>query len=152
CQDNALSWLDWSLLEEGRGKALAAFVARLTEARRRFITLRDDRYPQGGEIAPGISRQSWWDERGVELGQGDWDNGEGRILCLRRAARTGQGIVEVTALLLNAHSEPVIFKLPGELPWQLVLDSADPKAQPAPVSQNYKVADRAAVLLAATLA
>src|SRR3569833_2873211 len=152
CQDNGLTWLDWSLLESEPGKALAGFVGRLAQARRRYITLRQDRYPQGGEVGPGLSQQSWWDERGTELQEDDWENGEGRILCLRRAAVTREGRIEVTALLMNADANPVSFRLPGDLPRRLVLDSSNPDAEAAALSGEYAVADRAAVLLAADLA
>jgi len=151
CQDNELTWLDWSLLDSEQGKALAGFVARLTQLRRQQVTLHADHYPDG-EAAPGLARQSWWDERGIELSPADWNNGEGRILCLRRAAPVGNARIEVTALLLNADSRPVSFKLPGDLPWRLVLDSADPQAMAKPVTGSCEVADRAAVLLVADIA
>jgi isoamylase len=151
CQDNELTWLDWSLMESDPGKALTDFVARLTELRRQHITLHDDHYPDG-EAAPGLARQSWWDERGIELSPADWNNSEGRILCLRRAAPAGNSRIEVTALLLNADSRPVSFQLPGDLPWRLALDSANPQATPSPVAGSYEVADRAAVLLVADIA
>ena len=63
CQDNALTWMDWSLTRSGRGQALCDFVARLTAARQRFISLHADRYLDGKEVAYGIGALSWWDER-----------------------------------------------------------------------------------------
>jgi len=136
-------------LNSDAGRALAGFVGRLIGSRSRFLTLRDDLYFTAGEVAPGISRLSWWDERGVELAQPDWDNGEGRILGLRRAAVTTEGHIELTALLLNADARSVAFKLPGPFAWRLILDSANPEAAPGPVLESYEVADRGAVLLAA---
>jgi glycogen operon protein len=152
CQDNALTWMDWSLARSERGKALSSFVAKLTAARRRYSSLHADRYLSGKEVAYGIGALSWWDERGEELAPTDWENFEGRALCLRRAATHPDGRVEVTALLLNAGQQPILFHLPGSLSWQMVWDSADPEAESGLLlNTDYLVADRAAVLLAAEM-
>ncbi len=152
CQDNELTWMDWTLVESERGQALTAFMGRLAEARRRFTTLRHDRYMGPAEIAPGIREQSWWDERGLELSPGDWENSDARLLCLRRAARRTDGRIEITALMMNATGEPVLFNLPGDFPWQMVYDTAAPDAAPGPLKdKSYSVGDRAAVLLAAEI-
>jgi len=152
CQDNELTWMDWALAKSPRGKSLSDFVATISQARRRYASLRCDRYLGTGEVAPGITEQSWWDERGLELAPGDWDNHSAHILCLRRACRKADGRTEVTALLLNAASEQILFNVPGELPWHLVFDSANLDAVPGPLTDNtYPVCDRAAVLLAAEI-
>ena len=60
--------------------------------------------------------------------------------------------MEVTALLLNAGQQPILFQLPGSLSWQMVWDTADPDAGSGLVlNTDYLVADRAAVLLAAEI-
>jgi glycogen operon protein len=152
CQDNELTWMDWKLAESSQGKALSAFMGRLAEIRHRYTTLRHDRYMGPGEIAPGISEQSWWDERGLELAPGDWENGDASILCLRRAARRPDGRIEITALMLNATGEPTLFNLPGDHPWQLVYDSANPHVSSSLLKDgSYTVGDRSAVLLAAEI-
>jgi len=152
CQDNALTWMDWSLLKSGRGKEFCAFVSKLTAARRRYSSLHSDRYLSGKEVAYGIGALSWWDERGQELAPADWENFEGRALCLRRAAAGDNGRMEVTALLLNAGQQPILFHLPGSLSWQMVWDSANPDAESGLLlNTDYLVADRAAVLLAADM-
>jgi glycogen operon protein len=153
CQDNAISWMDWGLAQSERGSALTQFLSRLVAARRRYVTLGCDRYLGDEEVLPGIRAVSWWDERGVELSHDDWDNQEGRILCLRRAARRPDGHVEVTALVMSADSNAVTFHLPGKLPWALVFDSAEPdKAAGRVAAPAYPLADRAAVLLVADIA
>ncbi|HVW73712.1 MAG TPA: glycogen debranching protein GlgX [Rhizomicrobium sp.] len=153
CQDNELTWLDWSLTKSPRGRSLIDFVARLARARRRYATLHCDRYLGAATLAPGITEQSWWDERGQELAPGDWDNHSTHVLCLRRACRNASGQIEITALLLNASPEQILFKVPGDLPWQLVFDTANPDAAAGPLNdKTYPVSDRAAVLLAAEIA
>ncbi len=152
CQDNALTWMDWSRAESERGQALRDFVGRLTAARRKYATLRSSHYLGEAEVAPGIAEQSWWDERGLQLSPSDWDNGDGRVLCLRRAARRADGMLEVTALMMSAAQERILFQVPGDLPWSLVFDTAHPDAKPGlSVENNYPVEDRAAVLLVAEI-
>jgi len=152
CQDNRLTWMDWALARSERGKALCAFVGKLTAARRRYACLHVDRYLTGEEVAYGIGGLSWWDERGQELSPPDWDNFEGRALCLRPATARDNGRLEVTALLLNAGQQPILFHLPGSLSWQLAWDSADPDVETGLLlNTDYLVADRAAVLLVAEM-
>ena len=91
CQDNELSWFDWSLPKSEFGQRQLDFLNRVADLRKRFATLRADHYLGDGELAPGVAELSWWDDRGVQLAPEDWDNGEGRALVLRRAARTADG-------------------------------------------------------------
>lgn len=150
CQDNELSWLDWSLLQSDNGRLLANFVARMSAVRRKYATLRSSKYLGVTEIAPGIPQISWWDERGVQLQQADWENGQGRILILRRAIKKHNGKIEVSALMMNASPEPITFKLPGELPWELIFDTRDSSfTQKALVGQTYELLDRTVALLVA---
>ncbi|HEX4177724.1 MAG TPA: hypothetical protein VHY57_04775, partial [Rhizomicrobium sp.] len=152
CQDNELTWLDWTLMRSPRGKSLIDFLSKLTQARQRYASLRCDRYLGTATLASGITEQSWWDERGLELAPGDWDNHSAHVLCLRRACRGASGQIEVTALLLNASSEQILFNVPGDLPWHLVFDTANPDSVAGTLSdKTYPVSDRAAVLLAAEI-
>jgi glycogen operon protein len=152
CQDNAISWLDWSLVTSDDGKSLHAFVARLIELRRQYETLRFGKFMGDEEVLPGVAQLSWWDERGVQLSPEDWDNRQGRILIMRRALRKEDGTVEITALMMNASGEKINFKLPGEFPWQLMFDTSDPAIQPRALeAHTYDVLDRAAALLVAEI-
>jgi glycogen operon protein len=153
CQDNELSWYDWSKAHRPESKALSRFVARLAQLRRQYKTLRYERFLGGeAEVAPGISELSWWDERGVMLGPDEWANDDGRVLILRRACVADGGRVEITALMLNAAGERLEFHLPGDLPWRLLVDSARPDAPEENLAaQQYTVAGRGAVLIAAKL-
>jgi len=152
CQDNEISWLDWSLVESEDGKALEEFISRLTDLRRRYETLRYRKFMGNAEIAPGIAELDWWDERGVRLSPDDWDNQQGRILIMRRASRRTDGAVEVTALMMNAGGEKIAFRLPGEFAWQLMFDTSDPAITPRRLgAQTYDMQDRAAALLVAEI-
>jgi len=148
CQDNDISWFDWSMVAAGDGKALIDFIGRLNELRRQYETLRMSKFMGDKEVMPGVTQLSWWDERGVQLSPEDWDNQQGRILIMRRAFRKPDGSVEITALMMNGSGEKITFKLPGEFAWQVMFDTSDPAIQPhALQGPTYDVQDRATALL-----
>jgi glycogen operon protein len=130
CQDNEISWVDWKLAQSDGGRALTDFVARLIRLRDQHPTLRADSYMHGGpELLPGLPPVSWFNERGDEMHEDDWNDAEGRLLMLRRALPKGRRHVDVTLLLVNGTGEPHGFTLPGpKLPWRLRIDSGHPEA------------------------
>jgi glycogen operon protein len=154
CQDNELSWVDWSLFETDTGRSLSDFVARLSAIRREHRSLASRNFLHGErEVAPGLRDIDWFDERGETIADDDWHNPEGRALILRRVCRDADGKVTATALLLNASSAELEFHLPGELGWTVLIDSADPAVRNIPVGgMSYTVAPHAAVIAAASVA
>jgi isoamylase len=134
CQDNEISWIDWSLDE--RRRALLDFTARLARLRRKEGVLREDRFFRGERI---------WDSRlkdlaffrpdGTEMPAEDWQQPFLRSFAYLQGGDTlvvpdeaGRRPVGNTLLvLLNAHHEDVTFKLPhtgwGQ-EWELVVDTA----------------------------
>jgi len=153
CQDNDISWFDWTLPESENGRQLAEFTARLTALRKRLPTLRCAKFlSDSTDVAPDLQELSWYDERGVRLSKEDWDNPEGRALILRRAEKLASGAIEVTALMLNAAANPLPFKLPGAYPWRVLIDSGNPAVEEhALEGDTYEVAGRAAVIIAAEI-
>jgi len=130
CQDNALSWLDWSQAETPAGRELTGFVAMLTDLRRREESLRLTQYGQAGaELAPGLTGVAWFDMDGQMMTPEGWEYPEGRVLGLRRAVASANGRIQVSLLLVNAGSDDVTFRLPAEpvLAWRLALDSCAPE-------------------------
>jgi glycogen operon protein len=152
CQDNEISWLDWSLLETEEGEALTAFVSRLADLRKRFTVLRAATFLYGQDSpGQGVNDVEWWDERGVELAPEDWQNGEGRALSMRRAVRLKSGAVEAVNLLLNGGDTPLRFSLPG--PYRervLLIDSTRPDAPEAPIEAEYELKPHSAALICST--
>ncbi len=129
CQDNAISWLDWSLASADEGRALIKFVAQLTRARRDDPSVRLDRYEDGSqEVGAGLSRVAWFDLDGQPMTQEGWDFPEGRVLGLRRAVRRDDARIQVSLVLVNGGDEDVTFQMPvsPELIWERVIDTADP--------------------------
>ena len=134
CQDNDISWLDWSDGSHGSGGAdgiaLSHFFARAAALRRAHPTLRSATYLHGQTFPlPGIADIAWFDDRGSLMTPEAWNDPEGRVLVLRRAA-TVDGGAEVSLLLVNGTAEDRAFNLPAPLlPWRMVLDSAEPEAE-----------------------
>jgi len=154
CQDNELSWLDWSLLQTDSGRALQEFVARLIALRRQHPLLRSEYFQHAQiEVAPGLRDVDWFDESGNELGGDDWQNGMARLLAVRRARRGEDGRVEALLLLTNADIAEHRFRLPAPtLDWRLVIDTRDPaRPEQALGNAHYDVYRRSVVLLAAEL-
>jgi glycogen operon protein len=153
CQDNEISWLDWSHADDGSGRALIDFTAQLIALRRRYPLLRAPPVPGGAEIAPGIHDLDWLDERGIVLSPHDWANGEGRALVMRRARKMRDGRAEVMALLMNGSHLPLKFALVPHARWEVLVDSACTRSAGQPVEgQSYTVSDRGCVLVVAHLA
>ena len=153
CQDNEISWVDWSLLENSPGADLATFVSRLAELRRSHKVLRSGAYLYGQqELAPDIHDLDWFDERGQPLSDDDWENSEGRALVMRRASRTEDGSLDIVAFLVNGSEESLPFELLGNLEWRAAIDSAKPElSNQPPAGPSYMVESTSAVLLVARI-
>ena len=152
CQDNELSWFDWTQLESERGHGLSDFVRRLTAIRRHYPLVRANYFLHGEvEVAPGILDIDWFDERGQHLTPEDWHNMEGKALMMRRVRRLPNGQLEALAMLMNASPSPLTFTLPTPgLTRKLVIDSADPQAEEREIGDTVEVRDRAVVLVVGT--
>ncbi len=150
CQDNEISWLDWSLLKSERGIAQADFTARMIALRQRYKALHSPKFLFGEEISPGFKNLDWLDERGNALAEDDWANGEARALIMRRALWNGDCKIEVLSLLLNGSEKAIEFALPSNWPWQLLVDTAAPDRKSGPYEgATYMVEDRSAALFCA---
>ncbi len=89
---------------------LIEFVARLCRLRRERPVLRRTRFFGPGDI-------EWLRSDGAPMDAGDWTNPDARAVTV--AVADG-------ALLINAWWEPLTFRLPGDGPWSVELDTADP--------------------------
>jgi glycogen operon protein len=147
CQDNEISWVDWQLAAENN--VLTTFVARLIGIRRRFSVLRSRNFLHGkDEPAPGVRDIEWFDAKGEIIPEESWNNGEERILAVRRAAPQDDGTIPILNLLLNPTAEAMRFRLPPPpLPTRILIDSAAPDAAERDIEGNeIEVAGRSAVL------
>jgi isoamylase len=128
CQDNKVSWIDWSLVHAPKGKTLIAFVERLAAIRRAYPILRSRHFLHARhEPAPGIFDIQWFNEEGETISEEAWKNGEERVLAVRRASRYESGGIPILNLYLNPSAEDVRIRIaPPRLPARVLIDSAAP--------------------------
>jgi isoamylase len=133
CQDNELSWVDWSSADQ----ELAAFTAALIAMRREHPVFRRRRFFAGRPIRGGDDLRdiAWFTESGKEMTEQDWEvqvcqyltvflNGDG----IPDADARGQLVTDNSFLLcFNAHYTDIDVQLPGNgygEEWTVVLDTA----------------------------
>jgi isoamylase len=150
CQDNEISWFDWSLLE--RHGDIHRFVKSLIAFRRR----RDVAAEGTALTLNEFWRQARIDWHGVALDRPDWGEHSHSLAFTLQSLRARH----LLHGMLNAYWEPLTFELPpvpddGRHPWRRYLDTARPSPddvlsweEAAPVSEaRYVVTPRAVVVL-----
>ncbi len=125
CQDNAISWVDWSLREANA--ELHAFARELIRFRRRHTALRRGRFFTGQPLAGGPPDIEWL---GPEGQPPDWERGRA-LGCVISGDRRHLGTErdeESILLLFNGGADPARFVLPPRDagPWRLAWSSATP--------------------------
>ncbi|WP_067717192.1 glycogen debranching protein GlgX [Nocardia yamanashiensis] len=166
CQDNALSWMDWSLLDaqadllEFTRRAVALRTAHPVFRRRRFFD---------GRPAPTHDHPddiAWFTPDGAPMTDPDWDNGFGRSLTvflngdgIREPGPRGERITDASFLLcFNAHDAALDFTLPDPEHgnnWEIALDCSAPTGIPAaprvhPAASTVRVPARCLLVLRRT--
>nr|WP_123527532.1 glycogen debranching protein GlgX [Streptomyces sp. 840.1] len=143
CQDNEVSWLDWSLLEQPQWRELTELTARVLGLRHTHPVLRRRAFFSGRAQAPdGLRDLAWFTRQGGEMTEEDWYAPAatvGLYLSGRdipgRDARGEQVSDDSFLAVLHAGDRPVDFRLPGP-PWareyELVLDTAREDQSTAP--------------------
>ncbi len=127
CQDNPVSWLDWS--DERRGDPLLAFTQSMLRLRAELPVLRANQWLSGDEDEDGHRDVSWFSVWGLPMTQEEWDNPAVRCVGALLDGRVAAAQPGLSALLLfNATPEPVVFTLPGRNvapgEWTLRVDTA----------------------------
>src|SRR5271155_41311 len=117
CQDNDISWVDWSLAQ--KNVDLAKFVQRVIAIRNRYPVLRRNRFLTGGYNEElGVKDVTWLQSTGAEMTDEQWKDSNLHsigMLIDGRAQPTGvreRGSDATVLLLFNGHHEAVGFTLP----------------------------------------
>ncbi len=146
CQDNEISWVDWSAVDTG----LLAFTRRLIAFRRSHPVFRRHRYLTGVEAA----ELGWFTPAGTPMTQADWADRNALALGVYLdgsdapdTGPDGQPLFDDDFLVLvNAWWEPIEFTIgdcrPG-LTWVTEIDSYD-GAGGGPEGENGAAAPRRA--------
>jgi glycogen operon protein len=153
CQDNELSWFDWTLPE--KEQEMLRFTRGLIAFRKRHPCLMKNRFLSGdkrkGAQFPDVS----W--HGARLNRPAWDDPDGRVLAFTLgAAVEGEEDVHV---MFNMSENFVEMQLPGLAKgrWYRAVDTwlarpqdvLEPAEQPAVTKARYRVAPRTVVVLEA---
>jgi isoamylase len=134
CQDDELSWVDWSLAESNAD--LLAFTSALIHFRREHPVFRRRRFFQGKPIRRGEELRdiAWFTPLGEEMSEEDWESGFGRSISVFLNGEGisdrdpwGEPVVDDSFLLcFNAHDGELEFTAPegyGQR-WVVVVDTA----------------------------
>ncbi|MDZ8109896.1 MAG: glycogen debranching protein GlgX [Nostoc sp. DedQUE12a] len=161
CQDNELSWRDWSLQKSNA--ELLDFTRELINFRHQHPVFRRRKWFQGRPIhGYGISDIGWFNADGTEMTEKQWLisyakvmqiflNGEGIVTPSPRGERI---IDESFLLFFNAHYEMIEFTLPNVFKgreWEMVINTDEPRfIQPGKFiigEQTIPVTERSIVVL-----
>ena len=136
CQDNELSWLDWSL--QKRNAELFNFTRDLIDFRRQHPVFRRRKWFQGQDIhGSGVSDIGWFNPDGKETTDKQWSLGFAKAIALflngkeiPLQGKQGEQIIDNSFLLFfNAHYESIEFIIPPALrsqQWVVVIDTTKP--------------------------
>jgi glycogen operon protein len=138
CQDNEISWIDWSLAETNRD--LTEFVRSLAQLRREHEEFRRETFLKGTAARSGVKDVTWLHARGSEMTQADWQDPALRTLGVwfgGRSRSPGRFL-----LLLNADDAGHAFALPAAGAagaaggWTCRFDTALASARAAPAGAS----------------
>ncbi|HYB18258.1 MAG TPA: glycogen debranching protein GlgX [Streptosporangiaceae bacterium] len=162
CQDNELSWLDWSLAAAERD--LLQFTETLATLRRDHPVFRRRRFFHGRRDEPGDESSDivWLTPSGKEMTQEDWGAGYAQSLAVylngeaitEPDPRGGRIIDDRFLLLFNASSDPLTFTIPEAglaVGWKVVIGTGSARsARPLRATGEVKVPGRSVTVLRAT--
>ena len=153
CQDNDISWFDWSERTPAQQRLLA-FVQRLTALRREHPSLRRSHFFTGQPGADGLKDLTWLMPEGGEMPQERWhDAGLAAVaMQLDDAASDDEpegAAQDLVLICLNAGDQALPFQLPEGEAWTAHIDTStvDGMAVQASVSGSQMVAARSLLLL-----
>jgi len=126
CQDNEISWFDWSLVEKNAD--LVRFTRELIHFRRRQPTVRRKNFLRGEPTAEHPTPDvRWYDADGSVV---RWSDGDAALTCMLTApgpADDPRNMARDVLLLINGTPHPRQFKLPSlakVVRWRLFADTA----------------------------
>ena len=134
CQDNELSWMDWSLIDQNAD--MLRFVQQMIALRKRHPSIMRRRFLTGGIIEGKKMPDIAW--HGTELNKPLWHDPEARILAF---TLVGFGATEADLhIVMNMSDESATMELPiikGK-EWCLALDTSLPSPQDITPPQDQK--------------
>ncbi|MEB4210188.1 glycogen debranching protein GlgX [Mycobacterium sp. 94-17] len=163
CQDNELTWIDWSIADAG----LLEFTRTVSALRAEHPVFRRRRFfsgkPLGRRGQDGLADIAWFTPEGAEMTEEDWGAGFAKSVAVflnghgipDRDPR-GQRVLDDSFLMcFNAHYEPIEFTLPPKefgASWQVVIFTGreeDTPVDEVPGGGTFTVDAHTAVVLRA---
>jgi glycogen operon protein len=155
CQDNEISWFDWSLLE--KHPDVLRFVRKLISFRLDFAATGDEHRDLSLTQFLEQSRFKW---HGIQLNRPDWGFNSHSLAVTMESWR----VPYQAHVMLNAYWEPLGFELPPlpggpEVGWRRMIDTyltspqdfCDLHKAPLVESSSYLVPPRSIVMLVAEI-
>ena len=105
CQDNEVSWFDWSLPNKNRD--LLRFWELMVAFRKRYGALHRGRFFTGAKNDRGLADVKW---HGTKLDEPGWDDPNARTLAFTLAGFDGDPDIHV---MMNMFWQPLNFDLPA---------------------------------------
>ncbi|HZK51793.1 MAG TPA: glycogen debranching protein GlgX [Actinomycetota bacterium] len=149
CQDNEISWIDWSLRDENL--TLLGFARRLMQFRRDHPVLRRHRWFMGRAIhGESTTDIAWFNPGGDEMTEQQWNDGFAKSIGvflngdeIATPGPRGERITDDSFLLFfNAHHQSMDFIVPvgnyGRA-WNVVIDTNEPLLDEG--ARSYKAGD-----------
>lgn len=158
CQDNELSWIDWSNID----RDLLAFTRKLIRLRKEHPIFCRTRWFKGEKVKGGqVEDIAWFLPEGTQMDEENWNHDFAKSLAV---FMNGKGINMHTDdyhavtdhnfyLIFNAHYEQITFHFPPEAygkRWACIIDTAtddDRAAAEFPCGGTIHVAGRSMVVL-----
>lgn len=158
CQDNAISWIDWSNMDQN----LLEFTKQLIAFRHAHPAFRRRRWFQGRAIhGTNCKDIAWFTHAGKQMNEEHWGEWFAKSLAIFINGDTipnpnarGEPITDNSFyLIFNAHYEALEFTLPAKRwgeHWRMLLDTAQgwiDGAPPLRTGAKLKVTARSVILL-----
>ncbi len=150
CQDNDITWLDWSDLDSD----LLSFTAQVSRLRRDHPVFRRRRFFDGRPVRRGAGAPlrdiAWFTPNAEEMSEEDWEAGFGKSVAVflngdgipDRSSRGERVTDDSFILIFNAHDGSIDFTLPAAeygAKWEVVLDTATPLAAEPAVTEAHSM-------------
>jgi glycogen operon protein len=162
CQDNELSWIDWSSVDED-GRSLLTFTRRLIALRKKHRAFHQSHFFSGAaSVDSPIKDITWFASHGREMGAEDWNKPDARSLAFLLSGAARHYHVDAGGrpeqddaffVILNASDESIHYALPDGAfvaAWQLLFETAtdgEESERSVKPSDGYVIAPRSMACL-----
>jgi isoamylase len=122
CQDNAISWFDWKLVE--RNEEMLRFCQAIIAFRKAQPTVRRETFLTGQPHKPGdLPDVSWYSPDGISM---DWSRTTQSLICVFGTTGLETPAEKHDMLLMHPGTATQKFVIPTELrklPWRMFVDT-----------------------------